>query len=401
MANEDSGRALPASELIGYDSSALSLDGRSLNIPNDGTDEDMSSLGTSKYGGHNFSTGNNIGYIGDMRIIGRAEEYDNEHGAPVPPYRSPTQSPYHHSGGTSAGDYDFQRTDYSVQTEERGGPTLVMDQKDEKEEMEKSGCLPAWIAQAPFWLKLVIICSTALLIGAAILIAVGASLATDSLRSSTGNQNPDQPPMAPSNVPVPVPPGLSTQNPTAASSDSVVANTSPPVAVTTIPPTMEPTASPSNVATGGTSSPTSTSTETSSGTLTDTLTEAVSSSTTVNFFAMGGRFDDEALAALTDDLQTLPNIDGNAVMFHLGDWNSPYATSCVESSYTRNVEVYQQSSIPVYFVPGDNEFNGMSDMLAGGSYAGVSSFRYSLSLCFIQKTVRILIKPSVSGTNTS
>jgi hypothetical protein len=47
-------------------------------------------------------------------------------------------------------------------------------------------------------------------------------------------------------------------------------------------------------------------------------------------------------------------------MYHYsGDWNSPFATSCVESYYYQtNVDLYKQSAIPVYFVPGDNEFNG-------------------------------------------
>jgi hypothetical protein len=244
-----------ASELVGYDTSALSLDGRSLNIPTGGTDEDMSSLGTSKYGGYNFSTENAIGYIGDMRIIGRAEEYDNEDGPPVPPYRSPTQSPYHqYSEGTSAvGEYDFQQTDYSVQTEDRGGPILVVDGKedDEKEHKKKSGCLPAWIAGAPFWLQLVIVCSTALLIGAIVLISVGANLAKDSLRSSFGDQDqnhssnpvavpppPDGTTSAPttsSDVGVPVAPETSTSEPTKSGTQS-----SPSVKIQSRNPTVHP-----------------------------------------------------------------------------------------------------------------------------------------------------------------
>lgn len=345
MTSEERDAPQRASELIGYDSSALSLDGRSLNIPNDGTDEDMSSLGTSKNGGYNFSTGNAIGYIGDMRIIGRAEEYDNEEEAPVPPYRSPMPSPYPHSGGASAGDYDFQRTDYSVQTEEKDGdgPPMIANKKEEdkKKNKTKSGCLPGWIVGAPFWLKIVIICSTALLIGAVVLIGVGAALAKGGLRSSSDKQDQNQ-----SSTPaeVPAPPGVTTTAPTASA-----VQTSPPAGGTGAP-TENPTKTPLD----STLVPNSNTT----GIPADDSTGELSISSAVNFFAIGGRFDDEALSALTDDLQTLPNINGNTVMFHLGDWNSPYATSCEESSYSQNVEVYQQSSIPVYFVPGDNEFNG-------------------------------------------
>jgi len=73
---------------------------------------------------------------------------------------------------------------------------------------------------------------------------------------------------------------------------------------------------------------------------------------------MGGRFDGEDTKTLENGLQSLPQIDSSTVLIHLGDWNSPYATSCDEDSFISNVETYQQSSVPVYFVPGDNEYNG-------------------------------------------
>ncbi|KAG7356989.1 hypothetical protein IV203_001677 [Nitzschia inconspicua] len=341
MVNDEANIPQPASELIGYDSSALSLDGRSLNIPNDGTEEDMSSLGTSKWGGYNFSTGNAIGYIGNMRIVGRAEDYSREEGAPVPPYRSPTPSPYDNSGASAVGDYDFQQTDYSVQTEERGRPTLMVEQqqKNEKEEKKKSGCLPTWVVGAPFWLKLIIISSTALLIGAVVLIGVGATLAKDSIRSSAGNEEPNQP-VASSDVPVPPP--VATQNPTTAPTSEEMEDNPTNTAV------IAPTTSPLNMTPERPFVPTFNSSDPSS---------QANLSSTVNFFAIGGRFDDGVLSTVVDNLQTLPSIDGTTFMIHLGDWNSPYATSCAESSYTRNVEVFQQSAIPVYFVLGDNEFN--------------------------------------------
>jgi hypothetical protein len=369
--NEERDPPHSAEELIGYDSSALSLDGRSLNIPNDGTDEDVSSLGTSKYGGYKFFKENAVGYIGNMRIIGRAPENDIEDGPPVPSFRSPTPSPYHHYSKemSAGGEYDFQRTDYSVQTEDRGGTTTLMEEKEDggKDNKKRSGYLPDWIVGAPFWLKLVIICSTALLIGAVVLIAVGANLAKDGLRSSSGDQHLSHPstpvgftpppgastyaPTSTIHVGAPVAPGVSTFEPTSSQAES-----SPPVEMHTDNPTVTtgaPESSPSVTSFNSTSlSPSSTESSIHGST------NQVPLVATVNFFAIGGRYDGEALAALTEDLQTLPNIDGNTVMFHLGDWNSPYATSCVESSFTQNVEIYQQSSVPVYFLLGDNEFNG-------------------------------------------
>ena len=80
---------------------------------------------------------------------------------------------------------------------------------------------------------------------------------------------------------------------------------------------------------------------------------------TVNFFVMGGRFDGEDVTPLTNKLQSLPVMDCSTVLFHLGNWNSPYSTSCVEDSFIANVDIYSTSNIPVYFVPGDNEYNGI------------------------------------------
>ena len=73
---------------------------------------------------------------------------------------------------------------------------------------------------------------------------------------------------------------------------------------------------------------------------------------------MGGRFDGEDTKVLSNGVQSLPSMDENTMLVHLGDWNSPYATSCLEDSYITNVDSYQKSSVPVYFVPGDNEYNG-------------------------------------------
>ena len=80
----------------------------------------------------------------------------------------------------------------------------------------------------------------------------------------------------------------------------------------------------------------------------------------INFFVMGGRFDGDERDTLVTGLESLPKFDGNTILVHLGDWNSPYTTLCSEDSYTTNVESYQRSSVPVYFVTGDNEYNGMS-----------------------------------------
>mmetsp|Transcript_5665 Transcript_5665/g.8940 ORF Transcript_5665/g.8940 Transcript_5665/m.8940 type:complete len:598 (+) Transcript_5665:105-1898(+) len=371
MTREEVGQVQPASALIG--SSGISLDGRSLVVPEDGGDEDMSSLGTSKFG-YSHGGGDAIGYVGDMRILGRAEEYDNIEEAPDTSYYSPSprngrpQRSSMNGGSRNSpmslgsqsnmehGDYDFQRNDYSVATGEKTDLSLVeVKQEEEKRKKGRSSCLPGWIYTAPNWLKLVIVTSTALLIGAVILICVGASLVGGQVSSSEQDQHlpgtPTEAPLATSTPSIPYTGGTSAPTATGVESDPTTkypagppletsvgespteSSSSPPIEPPFEPPTQD--------------------------IVTETMkpTTAIPSVSQVNFFAMGGRFDGEGLEALPGQLQTLPNIDGNTILFHLGDWNSPYATSCVEESYSSNVEVYRQSSIPVYFVPGDNEYN--------------------------------------------
>lgn len=51
-------------------------------------------------------------------------------------------------------------------------------------------------------------------------------------------------------------------------------------------------------------------------------------------------------------------------MIHLGDWNSPFATQCSEQSYQDVDALFSTSSVPVYFIPGDNEYNDCPDPAA-------------------------------------
>ena len=368
---------LRASELIGDNSSALSLDGRSLIVPDYGDEEDMSSLGTSKYGGYRGDGGGTIGYIGDMRIIGKTEDYESQ------------KVERENDPALQYGDYDLQTYDYSLKSGIEGKEVTneSYDEKKDDEDDPKKSCCPLWIVEAPLWLKLVIISSTALLVGAVVLIVVGAKLSAENQFSpSLQDQNPastlnptptidvtlptdvpldseaesmkvnttispEQPDDAAISSPTEIPPKATkptdispveiAPTPTNSSSNSIVTtSTLAPVVVTEVP-----TYVPSNATT-----------ITAIPTVVPTVSPTLS---TVNFFVMGGRFDgEEDVSALTDGLQSLPVMDDNTVLFHLGDWNSPYATSCEEDSFITNVGIYNQSSVPVYFVPGDNEYNG-------------------------------------------
>lgn len=398
-ANEMMGRPTPASDLIGADTSAISLDGRSLIVPDTGMEpfDDMSSLGTSKYGvgdgggggGANYY-GASIGYIGDMRIIGRASDdnYDDvapatAGGAASTSKRSSSRHSYINDMSYAIGaDYSVQDVEGVLPPESDAGFDNSMEKDDDPSNNNNKdvGCLPTWLATAPFWLKIVIVSSTALLIGAVVLIGVGASLATGGSSSSssstttTTNQNvpagpaPTQVPNAGFPAPTPVPnTGVDgTESPieavptesTMTAAPSARPPVQPPVEVNSTKPPVAgaPTEPPATIGNAPTQSPAYTELpiETAAP---STANQPSTAPTTISFYVMGGRFDGEALAQLTTDLQMLPT-NNNEVLFHLGDWNSPFATSCDEASYGLNAETYQQSSVPVYFVPGDNEFNG-------------------------------------------
>lgn len=192
--------------------------------------------------------------------------------------------------------------------------------KEESKPEEEGSCLPQWLVDAPFWLKLVIVTSTALLLGAMVLIGVAASLEVQSREDAAQNNAAVSPPS-------PTTPGNSFP-------------TQPNMAPTSIPLTADPTAAPIEEMPPW---------------------QPYNTSTSVQFFVAGGRFAGEDLAKLPEELSKLPNIDGNTVFFHLGDWNSPSLTRCEEFAYSDIANLFMNCSLPVYFIVGDNEFNGRSN----------------------------------------
>ena len=365
------GQAHNASELIGHDSSALSLDGRSLIVPDYGDVDDMSSLGTYKYN-YRGDGGSTVGYIGDMRILGKANNGDTDQSMATA-LENKTSSRYENDPALQYGDYDLQTYGASSQSGAEGKEVNLSksydEEKQKEEKAEKSGCLPQWITEAPLWLKLIFISSTALLIGAVVLIAVGAKLSTENQISSSSlqDQNPSST-SSPTPIDVTFQTGVPADSVAGPGPENAIVYPDQPVVTITSNPTISPSFAPAKVVLSPSNSPIETisapvaevpTTATAVPTVAPTVTPSqYPTLSTVNFFVMGGRFDGEDVAILTDGLQSLPNMDGNTVLFHLGDWNSPYATSCVENSFIANVDIYQQSSIPVYFVPGDNEYNG-------------------------------------------
>jgi hypothetical protein len=229
---------------------------------------------------------------------------------------------------------------------------------------KRNGCLPLWVSDAPRWLKLVIAFSTALLVGAVVLVTVALSAALANKDASGSSSS------------------LSGSGSTATSAPTYAGvATSPEDSQTEIPSdnmwegTPRPTeALPTKRPGGSSSTPAPVPTDTD-GPDVDQPTSASDpggndASTTppgstssfdpqvTTFFVTGGRFTNDALERVPEQLATMPVRGGTSFLVHLGDWNSPYATRCDRQSYQDVNDLFSNSTIPVYFVPGDNDFNG-------------------------------------------
>lgn len=73
----------------------------------------------------------------------------------------------------------------------------------------------------------------------------------------------------------------------------------------------------------------------------------------VSFFVLSGNANTPELAS---KLGELPVNDGEWLV-HLGNWNDVEANSCIEERYELIADTYSNTSVPVYFVPGENEWN--------------------------------------------
>lgn len=293
-----------ATDLIG--GSGVSLDGRSLVVPMDRDFDEVSSINTAQYG-----------FVDGMRVLGKVE-----HGKDIENVEE-RQSTAKISQNNEAENQYYDVHPAQSKADEKTLSTAGSD----------AGCLPLWITDAPRWLKVLIVFSTALLVGAVVLVGAGAWLAIEEDRETSAAI-----PSAPTFPSFPTQPVAS---PSSEVSPTVTSPSMAPVAATPMP-----FSSPSVDPLGG--SPT-------------IVSSFSPTSSTVSVFVTGGRFLGEALDALPGQLKNLPDFDSDAVMFHLGDWNSPFATSCNEESYITNTNLYKDSSVPVYFVPGDNEYNDCPD----------------------------------------
>jgi hypothetical protein len=276
------------------------------------------------------------------------------------------------------------------------------------------GCLPLWLTDAPTWLKAAIVISTALLVGSIVLVGVAAALnASDESGASSrfvgdgdNNEFPSAPSLPvlpitdspsvtaslqpssvpisvptktpstspaptlpdetgqPSGVPTPVSTSLPTGEPSAVPSivtESPTADTTdePTISPTEMPvtpfPSLVPTATVTNAPIDATDAPivTTDAPVVATDAPTDPLVVPPITGTTTVFYLAAGRPLDDELDLFQENLDKLPT--KGDFMVHLGDWNSPFATRCNKASYASVDQLYAASSVPVFFVPGDNE----------------------------------------------
>jgi hypothetical protein len=389
-------------------SGGMSLDAQSLMVPSshnnsnnssfqyrDGDEGSLSSINTSTYGGmvqNDFKILGVVGHDNDSQAgMDRGMDIEGDTDADtIPPQDQMTkkqraaqqheQNPYHYRANHNQYQYPDPDPDGAgpeMSPTSRGAAGLAASDsrtktshsKNSSDSQEKAGvgasCIPVWITEAPLFLKLIIVLSTALLVGAIVLIGVGAALAIQedndsSVQSTNNNANDNDSPAVPTFATFTLAPAVSpnTDDPTMApvtQAPIAPGQTRPPTRPPTMPPTMMPTMAPTTsapIAPGETRTPTPLPSVSPTSLPTSAPTPGP-----VTFLVTAGRFDDQNLALLPDQLQTLPNAP-NTVMFHLGDWNSPFSTQCTEVSYQDNQALYSLSTVPVYFVVGDNEYNG-------------------------------------------
>ena len=372
------------SSLLGGD--GISLNGESVELPEDAInqgnndDDDISSINTSIHGG--------VGAPTNFKIIGHGDE-------PIDT-RGPSGGP----GRTRRMESEVQIMETPKQSVGAGGGIA---------------CCPTWITGAKPWLKGVIALSIAVLVGAVVLIVVATGLigsekanstnsalgtlpvASSDVASSTPSlapvstivptqtpsltpvstlvptQKPAQPPntrkpstapltltlpvqtLVPSTLFQAIPPVTTTEHPItpapiAAESKSPVSNLTPAPVVNTDSPLVS---TPAPVVDNQANTPTATAPLTLAP-ISD-MDTIIPTATTV-LYLMAGRPPSSSLQELNGLLGTIPD-EGDSFMVHLGDWNSPVDTSCNEQSYQDISDKYSSCPFPVFFIPGDNEYN--------------------------------------------
>mmetsp|Transcript_26823 Transcript_26823/g.30657 ORF Transcript_26823/g.30657 Transcript_26823/m.30657 type:complete len:561 (-) Transcript_26823:329-2011(-) len=279
---------------------------------------------------------------------------------------------------------------------------------------EKEGCVPSWLSDAPSWLKIAIVVSSALLIGACVLLTVAAALnaAGNSARSDTSSMSSGNMQFPPWSPPILIDSPQPTTQPTTSPSTSLrptfkgetfapsmhpstplpsTIPSAPPSAATLTPteipsnkpsniPTQIPSSAPTNMGSSiptifssllptvipsfapsevSSNNPSSIPSIVQSNSPSAAITAPAITGTKTVFYLTAGRPLDDDLRLFEENLGKIQK--DSDFMVHLGDFNKPFITECVEESYEQVNLLFARSTVPVYFIPGDNEYNDCPD----------------------------------------
>ena len=207
-------------------------------------------------------------------------------------------------------------------------PSDAADLEASKNETDGCCCFPVWIKRAPTWLKVLLVLCVGILIAAMGLVVYGLTVAVQ-------NQNQSSSSSASTNAGVTTPTNTSTGRPINNRTDD---QNKPK------PPKTNDTVVPTNL------------------------------SSIVAFYVTGGSYSGTVQTNLPALLSSLPNsiylptnttnmatfnmTEDDLFMVHLGDWNTPSVSGCELQEYSGVASEFQSSAVPVYFVVGDNEYNG-------------------------------------------
>lgn len=215
-----------------------------------------------------------------------------------------------------------------------------------------NGCIPVWVIESSPLIKMVIVLSTALLIGSLALIVIAFSVSARSLGTDTSQQSSfiDNT-LAPSpTIVIAFEPSIirpSTSIPTNEPSIETIADVQNPgsgqLPVPNSLPSLHPSPQPSLLPTIQSSTKPST----------------ISQANIGEFYITSRNRQRSVVFPLLSNLSQ----ESNGWMIHLGNWNghSNMNNRCRDDLYNRVSQTYKNSSVPVFFVPGDNEWNDCDD----------------------------------------
>ena len=232
-----------------------------------------------------------------------------------------------------------------------------------------SCCCPLWILDAPLFLRIYILGALVLFLGAMSL-TIYTSYELGHISSSSSSSTIDN--------------GVATGS-TTGTTDSIPyapppssSRNDPPNVVPTVPPTKVSSSTQADAASMITSVPTPSSTTVPSTrptslptavpsitpTVRPTPSPVVFDTVSVSFYVMAGHFPESQSSQLGQlPAVEAPQADGPTLVYqalpflvHLGSWNSNPA-QCPQTLYQSIAKQYQTSSVPVFFVLGDQEFN--------------------------------------------